>query len=294
MSLPCHTFHPRTYQVAEQDIQKKRSTVSEAPLAEQTASSEKKAGDREVSQGDDDGNDDTASAAGFSLKNSVHYEPFGVSTKDSDGIGALPSHDDADRPALGKFMKQKTSSELLSEMNENLQGDQEKIANFITQLKSGEVQTKQTSTFRARRLTYTQKTVDDPVHEAAGQAAAAAAGVGGEGATPVSPRNKKPAPAHSRHRTTIFAASEIGVIHEKKPPFPDEILGTYSCHGIEPSYEEEDGIHEKINQDRGCVVYPYNNSKKEALFIVLDGHGEQGDKVSEFVMRQVGFTDPSH
>jgi serine/threonine protein phosphatase PrpC len=65
------------------------------------------------------------------------------------------------------------------------------------------------------------------------------------------------------------------------------MIGTYSCHGIEPAPDEEDGIHEKINQDRGCVVYPYNNHRNEALFIVLDGHGEHGDKVSEFVMRQI-------
>ena len=47
------------------------------------------------------------------------------------------------------------------------------------------------------------------------------------------------------------------------------------------------GIHGKINQDRGCVVYPYNGMADEGLFCVMDGHGEHGDKVSEFVMRQV-------
>lgn len=178
---------------------------------------------------------------------------------------------------MGKLMKQKTSSQLLSEMNESVADDQEKIANFISQLKAGDVQTQKTSAFRQRRLTYTQKTVDEPV-EAQAQ---------GDGSTPapvVSPA-KRP----RNVRTTIFASSEIGVVREKTPPFPDSVLGTYSCHGIEPSYEEEDGIHEKINQDRGCCVYPYNSSRNEALFIVLDGHGEQGDKVSEFVMRQVVF-----
>jgi serine/threonine protein phosphatase PrpC len=34
-------------------------------------------------------------------------------------------------------------------------------------------------------------------------------------------------------------------------------------------------------------VYPYRSSDEEALFMVLDGHGEQGDRISEFVMRQV-------
>jgi serine/threonine protein phosphatase PrpC len=56
--------------------------------------------------------------------------------------------------------------------------------------------------------------------------------------------------------------------------------------GIEPDADSPDGIHEKINQDRGCVVYPFNSA--DAVFIVLDGHGEQGDRVSQFVMTQVG------
>ena len=92
-------------------------------------------------------------------------------------------------------------------------------------------------------------------------------------------------------RTTIYASSEIGVKQETTAPFHPSIMGTYSCHGIEPDPEEEDGIHEKINQDRGCVVFPFHakSGVDEALFVVLDGHGEQGDRVAEFVMRQVRY-----
>eukprot|EP01038_Epipyxis_sp_PR26KG_P007468 gene7468-10179_t len=43
----------------------------------------------------------------------------------------------------------------------------------------------------------------------------------------------------------------------------------------------------KINQDRACIVHPYNSNKNEYLFVVLDGHGSDGEKVSEFAMRQV-------
>ena len=32
---------------------------------------------------------------------------------------------------------------------------------------------------------------------------------------------------------------------------------------------------------------PYRSKPEESLFMVLDGHGEQGDRISEFVMRQV-------
>lgn len=174
----------------------------------------------------------------------------------------------------GKFLRAKTSSQLLSLVSDSVLDDQEKIANFISQLKSGEVQSKQTSDFRTRRLTFSQNT-QDVATNADGVAGAAVS-------TP-----PKVAPKRLKSRTTIFASSEIGVVQAKQPPFPNDVMGTYSCHGIEPSLDEEDGIHEKINQDRGCVAYPYNNKRDEALLMCLDGHGEQGDKVSEFVMRQV-------
>lgn len=163
---------------------------------------------------------------------------------------------------VGKLIRAQTSSQLLSSVNESTLDDQSKIENFISQLKAGEIKTN-ASGFRARRLTYAQKTSEEP--------------------EPVVEVKKPTA------RTTIFSSSEIGVKQLRKAPFPTDIMGTYSCHGIEPSYDEESGIHDKINQDRGCVVYPYNSSNDEALLLVLDGHGEQGDRVSEFVMRQVNL-----
>lgn len=184
----------------------------------------------------------------------------------------------------GKLLKAKTSTELLSLVNDSVLGDQEKIASFINQLKAGEVQTKQQSDFRQRRLTYDKETKSD---EQLVDSSTALIVSSSAMAPPPKVAPKLPTKL-ARSRTSIFASAEIGVVHQKKPPFPDNILGTYSCHGIEPAPDEVDGIHEKINQDRGCVVYPYNGSKEEALFMVLDGHGEQGDKVSEFVMRQVG------
>lgn len=103
---------------------------------------------------------------------------------------------------------------------------------------------------------------------------------------PESPMNPMDLPK----RASIFSSGEIGVISEKCPPFPQEILGTFSCHGIEPEYSAEDeeiGVIQKINQDRGCVVYPFNKSRAQALFMVMDGHGAEGNRVSEYVMRQV-------
>jgi len=166
-----------------------------------------------------------------------------------------------------------TSTELLKDMVDEQSQQDSKIAEFMNALKDGNVKTSKASGFRTRRLTYAQKTIDDP--------------------EPPSPDKM------TRKRTTIYASSEIGVRQEKKAPFADTILGTFSCHGIEPGPEyvplegEEDddsyGLvpHDKINQDRGCVVHPFLQKPNEALFLVLDGHGEQGDKISEFIMRQL-------
>ncbi len=87
---------------------------------------------------------------------------------------------------------------------------------------------------------------------------------------------------------------------ERTLPFPRDIVGTFSCHGVEPIYddvffleEEEDEDSEwapqaanrdpetpttaaKINQDRGGVAFPYGNCSRTALFAVYDGKFSYG------------------
>jgi protein phosphatase 2C family protein 2/3 len=102
-------------------------------------------------------------------------------------------------------------------------------------------------------------------------------------------------------------------------PFPKDVVGTFSCHGIEPLYglyydeddsedviasppsvEEDDKeaaaaaaaprttpVAEKINQDRGGVAYPYANNWSTALFATYDGHGEMGELVSHYAMTEI-------
>ena len=55
-------------------------------------------------------------------------------------------------------------------------------------------------------------------------------------------------------------------------------MGVFSCHGVEPGEDAygEECVNDKINQDRGCVVCPYRGTKNDSLFMVLDGHGDQG------------------
>jgi len=83
---------------------------------------------------------------------------------------------------------------------------------------------------------------------------------------------------------------EMGVIKPKALlPFAVEAVGTYSCHGVEPGIRQGE-TSAKINQDRGCVCFPFGSdsaTKLMALFCVFDGHGAQGDKVSHYVMNEV-------
>jgi len=69
------------------------------------------------------------------------------------------------------------------------------------------------------------------------------------------------------------------------PPFPTAIVGTFSNHGIEPDFENS--VIVKANQDRGSVDFPFAGNQRQALFCCLDGHGRDGDKVSQFTMESI-------
>lgn len=76
---------------------------------------------------------------------------------------------------------------------------------------------------------------------------------------------------------------------EQDLPFPLKTVGTYSCHGVEPGMKEGQTTA-KINQDRGSMIYPFGEECPDydrALFIVMDGHGANGDKVSEYAINKV-------
>jgi len=123
-------------------------------------------------------------------------------------------------------------------------------------------------------------------------------------AAPLPPLEK---PKWSRRET-------ISIEEDHKLPFPRDVVGTYSCHGVEPIYHDDDDdddddeaepddnrivVHEqqgdkitttmaaKINQDRGGVAYPYGNDNRTALFAVYDGHGSGGELVSQFALHEI-------
>lgn len=66
----------------------------------------------------------------------------------------------------------------------------------------------------------------------------------------------------------MFRSLEIGDVPKVPLPFPDTVVGTYSCHGIEPSYMDSKPFVAKINQDR------YTPSQRE---IEDAGRDERGD-----------------
>jgi len=83
---------------------------------------------------------------------------------------------------------------------------------------------------------------------------------------------------------------------DRSLPFPRDVVGTYSCHGVEPVYDDgslfqplEDKLTmaAKTNQDRGGVAFPYGNSSRTALFAVYDGHGQGGELVSQYSLHEI-------
>lgn len=224
---------------------------------------------------------------------------FNTSKLLSQSNQTLLTYQSPDRGGTTPLDVRRSSIEMLSILAESAKEEQDKLQILIEQLKSEEAppSISASSTFRLRRLTYDRKDGDENMFSP--NKTASKVSTTEEAVTPKKPTSTKLA-------TCIYASSEIGELVKgiEHPPFPLDIMGTYSCHGIEPAEEDEEGdeqydgdddcsggyrsgIRQKINQDRGCVAHPYNGSNEQALFMVLDGHGAQGDLVSEFVMRQI-------
>jgi len=79
------------------------------------------------------------------------------------------------------------------------------------------------------------------------------------------------------------------------PPFPPTIVGTFSNHGIQPGersasprrWFQSTPAVVKVNQDRGSIEYPFLESFDSVLFCVMDGHGREGEKVSDFCIHHL-------
>ena len=84
------------------------------------------------------------------------------------------------------------------------------------------------------------------------------------------------------HRAPEFSTMELGL------PFDPQLIGTLTRHGIAPAPRvAAGGAKAKINQDRGMVCWPFNGTHNQALLCVFDGHGMQGERISEWCVQQL-------
>ena len=74
-------------------------------------------------------------------------------------------------------------------------------------------------------------------------------------------------------------------------PFDRSRIGVHTKHGLRPGPRGQSAA--KINQDRGVVCWPYNNSFNQALLCIFDGHGRNGEKVSEYCTTTVPEVPPA-
>ncbi|CAM9687910.1 unnamed protein product [Ectocarpus sp. 4 AP-2014] len=74
---------------------------------------------------------------------------------------------------------------------------------------------------------------------------------------------------------------------KKKPSatFLKGSVGSFSRGGLMVTHEGR--VIYKVNQDRGLISHPSLNRAKHTVFGVFDGHGENGEHVAAYTMREV-------
>jgi len=89
-----------------------------------------------------------------------------------------------------------------------------------------------------------------------------------------------------RRRSVVHKAPEVD--SGTDTPFDPTLIGTLTRHGIAPA-RGPGGIASKakINQDRGIVCWPFNGTHNQALLCVFDGHGINGERLSEWCVQQI-------
>jgi len=103
---------------------------------------------------------------------------------------------------------------------------------------------------------------------------------GGPGSLP------PPAPPSPVRRGSFLAKETSQQSVQFYTPFPEELIGMHSNHGIKPKGYGA-GAVAKINQDRGIVTFPLADSQEQMLIGVYDGHGPQGEKVSDWACQEL-------
>jgi serine/threonine protein phosphatase PrpC len=81
---------------------------------------------------------------------------------------------------------------------------------------------------------------------------------------------------------------EVDLSKDPNLPYPAAFCAGYSCHGVEPKFSKAGfEVGSKVNQDRGCVVYPFCGRDDMAFFCAMDGHGTGGEKISEYAIQKL-------
>lgn len=81
-----------------------------------------------------------------------------------------------------------------------------------------------------------------------------------------------------RRRLSSQQATSLSQELHLQPILSTDLVGTYSCHGIDASKA-------KINQDAAAIAYPLAGDQHAALFVVVDGHGRLGHDVTAEVQQ---------
>ena len=89
-----------------------------------------------------------------------------------------------------------------------------------------------------------------------------------------------------RRRSVVHKAPEISS-DQMETPYDPKQVGCLSRHGIAPARLANATSKAKINQDRGMVCWPFNGTHDQALLCVFDGHGMQGERISEWCVQQL-------
>ena len=263
----------------------------------------------------------------FNIATEVPTQSNKSNSQNGNGSSTGPTLQSADQKS--HYLVAQTSNNFAQEL---LDTQTETIATFMLKHKadmaveeSSQIFDVYSNPFRVRRLTFEQEFVQQQDKSKVN-----------------SPIEHKSPPASGPLVTklNVYSASELddyvklglsngegeSIESVQQAPFPEEYVGTFSCHGMEPhkassdagDYDDGGQLCGKINQDRGCVVYPLRYEYQDAptpkdesvqhgarkrrgsvavatedyLFMVLDGHGGQGALVSEFAMRHVRLCVP--
>ena len=93
-------------------------------------------------------------------------------------------------------------------------------------------------------------------------------------------RRRAASEAFSNHHLAISGELHESFNRPKLHQEDDRFIGSFTCRGMENGQP-------KPNQDYACFCVPFGGMPGSGLFLVCDGHGKQGDNVSQEVLNSL-------